>query len=77
MRRFVLAGFLLLAATAARAASLDGLAVDVANGSEPVLCAEKDNVTLTLTNPQVRAFRIEAAHPAYIGTLAVDRFAPD
>lgn len=76
MRLAVIATTLLLAG-AAHAASLDGLPVEVTNASEPVLCAEKDNVTLNLTSPQVRAFRIEAAHPAYIGTLSVDRFAPD
>ena len=76
MRLAVFAAALLFGASA-HAASLDGLAVDITNASEPVLCAEKDNVTLNLTNPQVRAFRIEAAHPAYIGSLAVDRFAPD
>jgi hypothetical protein len=61
----------------ARAATLDGLAVDVQNLSEPVLCAEKDNVTLTFAHPAVRSFRIEATHPPYIGTLREDRFAPD
>jgi hypothetical protein len=61
----------------ARAASLDGLAVEVTNGSEPVLCAEKDNVTLALTSPETRSFRIEAAHPAYIGTLTRDSFEAD
>jgi hypothetical protein len=59
------------------AASLDGLAVDVANRSEPVLCAEKDNVTLALSSPAVRRFRIEAAHPAYIGALQRDSFEAD
>ena len=59
------------------AATLDGLAVDVTNASEPVLCAEKDNVTINLTSPEVRRFRVEATHPAYIGTLAQDRHAPD
>ena len=58
----------LLFGAAAHAASLDGLPVEITNASEPVLCAEKDNVTLNLTNPQVRSFRIEAAHPAYIGS---------
>ena len=72
-----LAAALILASAPSRAASLDGLAVDIANASEPVLCAEKDNVTLNLTNPAVRSFRIEAAHPAYIGGLSVDRWAPD
>lgn len=76
MRLVALAAALLFAG-AAHAASLDGLPVEITNTSEPVLCAEKDNVTLNLMNPAVRAFRIEAAHPAYIGSLAVDRFAPD
>jgi hypothetical protein len=80
-RRFLasLLGFLVLAAgaAAASAASLGGLAVDVTNASEPVLCAEKDNVTLSFSSPEVRAFRIEAAHPAYIGTLARDSFEAD
>jgi hypothetical protein len=64
-------------ATSAGAASLGGLAVDVTNASEPVLCAEKDNVTLSFTSPEVRTFRIEAAHPAYIGTLTRDSFEAD
>lgn len=59
------------------AATLDGLAVDVTNGSERVLCAEKDNVTLNFASPQVKQFRIEATHPVYIGGLRDDRFAPD
>ena len=59
------------------AASLDGLAVDVTNRSEPVLCAEKDNVTLNISSREVRTFRIEAAHPSYIGTLQRDSFEAD
>ncbi len=50
----------------ARAASLEGLAVDVKNESEPVLCAEKDNVAVAFSNKAVRAFRIEAVHPVYM-----------
>ena len=61
----------------AHAATLDGLAVDVVNQSEPVLCAEKDNVTLALSSPVVKTFRIEAAHPAYIGALQRDSFEAD
>jgi hypothetical protein len=53
------------------------LAVDVSNASEPELCAEKDNVTINLTSRDVRSFRIEAAHPAYIGTLQRDSFEAD
>ena len=77
--RAVLLGLALLAASAlpVPAASPGGLAVDVTNTSEPVLCAEKDNVTLSFASPDVRAFRIEAAHPAYIGTLARDSFEAD
>ncbi len=59
------------------ALAADKLAVKVENRSEPVLCAEKDNVTLTLTHPAVTSFRVEAAHPSYIGTLDKDNFAPD
>ena len=75
-----LAAFLCLSALAGAevsAASLDGLAVDVTNKSEPVLCAEKDNVTLNLASPTVKAFRIEGAHPAYINTLQRDSFEAD
>ena len=68
---------LLAAPQLADAASLDGLAVEVTSASEPVLCAEKDNVTLNLASPSVRGFRVEAAHPAYIGTLQCDSFAAD
>jgi len=53
------------------------VAVDVIGASEPVLCAEKDNVTLNLVSPAVRRFRIEAVHPAYIGSLVADSFAAD
>ncbi len=53
------------------------LAVEVANKSEPVLCAEKDNVALEFSSPLVRQFRVQAVHPAYIGTIAVDHWAPD
>lgn len=59
------------------AATLGGLAVEVTNASEPVLCAEKDNVTINLASPEVRRFRIEAGHPSYIGTLQRDSFAAD
>ena len=68
---------LLACAPRAHAATLDGLAVEVTNASEPVLCAEKDNVTLNLQSGAVRRFRIEAAHPAYIGTLVRDSFEAD
>jgi hypothetical protein len=66
-----------MAASSARAASLDGLAVEISNASEPVLCAEKDNVTVNLQSAAVRRFRVEAAHPAYIGSLHSDSYEAD
>lgn len=53
------------------------LTVDIRNLSEPVLCAEKDNIRVDFASPDVRAFRIQAQHPAYIGTIVTDRWAPD
>ena len=67
----------LLAAALLRAQAADDLTVDVVNASEPTLCAEKDNVYVKLTSPDVRRFTIEAVHPAYAGTIVVDRYAPD
>ena len=53
------------------------IAVEVTSASEPVLCAEKDNVTVNLASRAVRRFSIEAAHPAYIGTLQRDSYEAD
>lgn len=64
-------------ATPSLSPPLRGLAVDVANASEPVQCSEKDNVTVTFTSPEVRHFRIETSHPAYLGALESDRREPD
>lgn len=78
MRSRLLALALALGLSApAAAASLDGLAVDVTNASEPILCAEKDNVALNFASPEVRSFRIEAVHPAFIGGVRQDRYAAD
>jgi hypothetical protein len=55
----------------------DKLAVDVINASEPTLCAEKDNVYVKLQSGETRRFIVEATHPAYAGTILVDRWAPD
>jgi hypothetical protein len=71
----VLMGTVLDSVAAPKAA--EALAVDVVNASEPTLCAEKDNVYLKLISPQVHGLVIEAVHPAYIGTILVDRWAPD
>ena len=64
-----------LAGADARAA--DDLAVNVINASEPTLCAEKDNVYVKLQSNEAWRFRIEAVHPAYMGSVVVDRWAPD
>jgi hypothetical protein len=79
-RASVVAVALLLAtalAWPAIAASLDGLAVEVTGRSEPVLCAEKDNVSIALASKDVRSFRIEAGHPTYIAALQRDSFEAD
>ncbi len=55
----------------------DPVAVEVTNASEPVLCAEKDNVTLAFASSIVKKFRVEAAHPAYITALGRDSFEAD
>lgn len=73
--RIVFAALLVAPWTAA--AVPKDLEVTVANHSEPVLCAEKDNVYLSFASPVVRSLRIEAMHPAYLGALVADRFAPD
>jgi hypothetical protein len=62
---------------AAGAHAADPIAVEVANASTPTLCAETDNVYLKLTSAAVRRFTIEAIHPAYAGTIVLDRSAPD
>ena len=74
-RELIVCLALLDATGAARAA--DQLAVDVINASEPTLCAEKDNVYFKLQSAEARRFTVEAVHPAYIGTIVVDRWAPD
>ncbi|MEA2980262.1 MAG: hypothetical protein QOF09_2085 [Alphaproteobacteria bacterium] len=73
--RELLLAILLLGAPSARAA--DALAVDVINASEPTLCAEKDNVFLKLQSAETRRFTVEAAHPAYVGSIVKDQWAPD
>ena len=63
--------------SASTATSTTPLNVRVDNLSEPVFCAEKDNVALNFTHDAVRNFRIQAIHPAFIGTIVADRWAPD
>lgn len=52
-------------------------AVEIINASTPTRCAEEDNVYIKLQGEQVRRFRIEARHPAYLGTIVTDRWDPD
>jgi hypothetical protein len=59
------------------AAPAQKLAVKVTNDSEPVLCAEKDNVALTFSSPQVQSFQVQVTHPPYIGLITHDQDAPD
>ena len=75
MKPIIVIAALVAASPGARAQ--DPVPVEVASASEPVLCAERDNVTVTFASPEVRRFSVEALHPAYIGTLREDRFAPD
>jgi hypothetical protein len=66
-----------LAAPACAQPAASELAVQARNLTTPELCAEKDNVQIDLVSPEVRSFRVQAAHPAYIGTIVTDRWAPD
>lgn len=67
----------LLVCFAGPAIAAGDIAVEVNNESEPVLCAEKDNVTIKAISPEVRRFQIEAAHPAYIAGLVRDNWDAD
>lgn len=51
--------------------------VEIVNASTPTRCAEEDNVYIKLQGERVRQFRIEARHPAYIGSIVTDRWDPD
>ncbi len=75
--RGVLAMLVVLFTAVVTPVAAEPLAVEVTNASEPVLCAEKDNVTLNLASKDVRRLRIEAAHPSYIGTIQRDSFDAD
>ena len=83
IRTLLAAGMLLSVASVWGAPGLQAqpakksLAVEVTGASEPVLCAEKDNVTVNLASKDVRRFTIEAVHPAYIGTMQRDSFEAD
>lgn len=55
----------------------DERTVTVEHKSEPVLCAEKDNIYVPLSSKTLKSFRISAIHPSYIGGLIADRWAAD
>src|SRR5262245_7137833 len=82
-RRTILASGVSLAAAATwlapglHAQPAKEIAVEVTNASEPVLCAERDNVTINFASREVRRFSIEAVHPAYMATLQRDSFEAD
>jgi len=59
------------------AVPINGIAVNVVNESEPVLCAEKDNVAISFASSEVRSFRIEAAHPIYLSSGHRNNWEPD
>lgn len=80
MRRslpFLVLAFLACWLAAPRPGRAEDLDVDVRNKSGPELCAERDNVALEFASPAVRSFRIQAVHPAFIGSILADRWAPD
>ncbi|MFS8037857.1 hypothetical protein ACI7BZ_13000 [Xanthobacter sp. AM11] len=81
MSAFALRALRLIACSAAllapAAAGAEPLGVVVRNESVSATCAETDNVTLTFSSDKVEKFRIMARHPAYIGTLLMDRTDPD
>jgi len=51
--------------------------VEIVNASTPTRCAEEDNIYIKLHGERVHRFRIEARHPAYLGTIVTDRWDPD
>lgn len=67
-----------LAALPAQAQKMrDEIAVSARNLSTPDLCAEKDNIQIDFASAAVKTFRVQATHPAYIGMIVNDRYAPD
>lgn len=52
------------------------LGVTVRNQSVAPRCNGPENVALTLVSPEVRRFRVEARHPAYVHAMVADRAVP-
>ena len=76
-RALALSALVLAPVVRAQTPDPNAIVVQVNNKSDPELCAERDNVALEFVSPEVRRFKLQAEHPAYIGTIAVDRWAPD
>ncbi len=75
-------GLVLLGVSAALSAlplqaRAEPVGVAVANETVPTLCAEEDNVYVTLGGEDIRRFRVGARHPAYVGTIVADVSAAD
>jgi len=58
-------------------AMAEPVGVTVANETEPTLCAEVDNVYVTLGGRAIDRFTVAARHPSYIGTIVADSTAAD
>ncbi len=54
-----------------------GEAVQFENATHATRCAEEDNVYVKLIGAAIGHFTITATHPAYAGSIATDRTAPD
>lgn len=74
MRRFLL---VLAALVPVGAQASEPVTVRATQHSVPTLCAEEDNVDIRFVSTVVRRFRVEAVHPAVIGTIVRDTTAPD
>src|SRR3954462_4531091 len=72
---FVSCVLLLIAGSAS--AQKAAVPVEAVNASTRTACAEKDNVYVKLQSKQVRDFRIEATHPAYLNSLTADNALSD
>lgn len=79
IKRIVCLGLLAVTASSigCSATAEEGRWITAINASYPTRCAEEDNVYLKLVGSSIRKFRIEALHPAYIGSLTSDSSAPD
>ncbi len=74
----VLAAVIWIGATLpAMAAEPQPIAVDVQNKSVPTKCAEEDNISYTLSAPNIKSFSVTAVSPVYLPQVVRDITAPD